>query len=115
MKKLQIMMVPSLNSTRESMGFDDNEEVDSYAVLFQQGYDTDAIFVEDNEEFTIEEGYTGQVLIIETDDEGNEAEIEECYLIYDMYDLENKEEFLIDEDLEAGTYTFLAEHNVILG
>lgn len=114
MKTLRVMMVPTYDSTRESMGIEDFEDGGNDAILFQQGYDSESFDIEDEEDFTINEGYTGQAVIVETDEDGNEEEIEECFLIYELENLKDKHDFLLEADLEEGTYTFLAEHNAIL-
>ena len=125
MKKLQIMIMPSFNTTRESMGIEEYEDYNPDSVLFQQGYDADVIEVEDNEVFKIEDGYIGRILDDEIDDELDEeldedidkdieTEETELYLISDLEDLEEKYEYLLEGDLEEGRYKFLAKHNAIL-
>ncbi|MEI7676668.1 MAG: hypothetical protein WCJ03_07810 [Bacteroidales bacterium] len=117
MKKLTVLIMPTFDTTRESAGYDEDEDYDSDAILFQQGYDTEAIEVEDEESFQIPEGFTGR--IADEDDEDDDEEADEnkdskLYLIYDLKNLEVKHEYLLEGDLEEGYYTFLAQHNAIL-
>ena len=123
MKTLQIMIMPSFDTTREAMGIEEYEDYDSDSVLFQQGYDAEVIKVEDDEVFEIEDGYIGRILDedyedseeddIEIDDD-SETEETELYLISDLEDLEEKYEYILEGDLEEGRYKFLAKHNAIL-
>ncbi len=125
MKTLTLMIMPNYDSARESLGYEDFEEGSSDAILFQQGYDADVIEIEDKETFKIEEGFIGR--IIENDDENddeseeiedadNDSEIDdsELYLISDLEDLGQRYEYVLDGDLEEGSYKFLAKHNTIL-
>ena len=131
MKTLQIMIMPSFNTTRESMGIEEYEDYNSDRVLFQQGYDATVIEVEDNEVFEIEDGYIGRLLSNDEeeieddevqDDEDQDDEDEEfknddgdnVYLINDIEDLDDKYEFILEGDLEEGEYQFLSKHNAIL-
>ncbi|GGG51672.1 hypothetical protein [Bizionia arctica] len=66
MKPLEILIQPSFNSTRDSMGFSEDEDYNSYAVMFQQGYDMDVIEVEPGEKFKIKKNTNGQIDCTET-------------------------------------------------
>lgn len=122
MKTLQIMIMPSFDTTREAMGIEEYEDYDSDSVLFQQGYDAEVIKVEDDEVFEIEVGYIGRILDEEEDSEEDDIEIDddseteetELYLISDLKDLDEKYEYVLDGDLDEGTYKFLAKYNAIL-
>lgn len=61
MKKLNIMITPSYESTRDAMGFSEEEDYNSDAVLFQQGYDTDVLIVEPDDKFRIEKDFKGEI------------------------------------------------------
>ena len=66
MKTLEIFIKASLDSTRDSMGYSEDDDYDSDAVLYQQGYNMDVMEVEPDETFSIEEDYEGQVNCDET-------------------------------------------------
>ena len=66
MKTLEILITPSYESTRDSMDFSEYHDYDGDAVLFQQGYDMDAMEVEPGGDFEIEEDFQGQVNCEET-------------------------------------------------
>lgn len=66
MKTLKILITPSFESTRDSMGFSEDEDYNSDAVLFQQGYDMDVLEVESGEKFKINKKFKGQVNCEET-------------------------------------------------
>lgn len=130
MKTLRLLILPTFGSTRESMGIEDFEDIDSESILFQQGYDADVIEVEDNGIFRIEVGFIGSILEEELEvylEENDDVEfkIDDAfeidddidkiyYLINDLEDLEEKYKFILEEDLEAGSYKFLSEHHAIL-
>ena len=59
---MKILLMPDYDSTREDMGFDESDDYDNDAILFQQGFDSDIIEVEDGETFTIPEDYLGQIV-----------------------------------------------------
>jgi hypothetical protein len=66
MKILNILITPNYESTRDAMGFSEEEDYNSDAVLFQQGYDMDILKLEPGEKFKISEDYKGQVDCEET-------------------------------------------------
>ncbi|MCL7765062.1 hypothetical protein MPF19_16685 [Polaribacter sp. Z014] len=66
MKILNILITPSYESTRDAMGFSEEEDYNSDAVLFQQGYNMDILKLEPGEEFTISDDFKGQVDCEET-------------------------------------------------
>jgi hypothetical protein len=55
MKPLEILITPSYESTRDSMGFSEDDDYDGDAVLYQQGYAMDTMAVEAGDDFEIEE------------------------------------------------------------
>lgn len=61
MKTLEILIKPSFESTRNSMGYSEEEDYNSDAVLFQQGYNIDIIKVEADDNFQIEGNYEGHI------------------------------------------------------
>lgn len=61
MQNLEIIIKPTFDSTRDSMDYSEDDDFDSNAVLFQQGYDMDFMDVEPGDSFTINEGYTGEI------------------------------------------------------
>jgi len=66
MKTLEILIKPSIDSTRNSMGISENEDYNSDAVLFQQGYDMDIMQVEPDDSFKISGDYEGEINCSET-------------------------------------------------
>lgn len=48
-----ILLMPKFNSTRKEMGFEENEDYDSDAVRWQQGYNIQQMTIEPGEKFTI--------------------------------------------------------------
>ena len=90
---MEILIQPTVDNLREDLGYDDYEDVDEEALLFQQGFDGTPIEVEDGEKFEIPEGYIGSII---DDDKVYylKTEIEEG--VWDT------EEFY--GDLEAGSY-----------
>ena len=90
---MEILIQPTIDNLREDLGYDDYEDVDEEALLFQQGYDGFPIDVEDGEDFEIPEGYIGSII-----DDGNTYYIETEI----MPGLIEKEEFF--GELEAGLY-----------
>ena len=61
MKSIQILLKPSFEKTRSELGFDENEDYNNDAVLFQQGYNIEILEISPGEEFNIglnhENGY----------------------------------------------------------
>lgn len=97
---MEILIQPTFNNLREDLGYDDYEDVDEEALLFQQGFDGTPIAVEDGEKFEIPKGYIGSII----DDEEVyylKTEIEEG--VWDSEELYG--------DLEAGSY--ILNDNVI--
>ncbi|MFA5297581.1 MAG: hypothetical protein WC389_05160 [Lutibacter sp.] len=66
MNTLEVLIMPNYESTRDSMGFSEDEDYNSDAVLFQQGYDMDVIQVEPGEDFKIGKKFKGQINCEET-------------------------------------------------
>ena len=50
---MRLILMPSFADTAQSMGFEDLDDVDQDAVLFQQGCETEIIEVEPGDEFDI--------------------------------------------------------------
>lgn len=94
MQNLEIIIKPTFDSTRDSMDYSEDDDFDSDAVLFQQGYDMDFMDVEPGDSFTINEGYTG--------------EIDSSEVNYKLISPKDKfNEFLDDEEDERGPGTLL--------
>ena len=90
---MEILIQPTIDNLREELGYDDYDDVDEDALLFQQGYEGDIITVEDGEKFEIPEGYIGSII---NDDNVYymKHQIAEGYWEkYEFYD-----------DLDAGSY-----------
>lgn len=108
-KTLEIMIMPDFDSTRESLGYDENDDYNSAAVFYQQGYDTDFIHVEDGEIFKISEGFIGRlnseepVYLIQEDDD----------IKYEDDDLQYQEHLRIKDDLIEGHYKYSEVNNII--
>ena len=66
MKTLEILIKPSFDSTRKSMGISKHEDYDSDAVLFQQGYNMFPLNIEPGEKFKIKKNFTGHIDCEET-------------------------------------------------
>lgn len=90
---MEILIQPTIDNLREDLGYDEYDDVEEEALLFQQGYDGDLITVDDGETFEIPEGYIGNII-----EDGNTYYIETEI----MPGLIEKEEFC--GDLEAGLY-----------
>lgn len=97
---MEILLQPTVDNLREDLGYDDYEDVDEEALLFQQGFDGTPIEVADGEKFEIPEGYIGSII---DDDKVYylKTEIEEG--VWDSEELYG--------DLEAGSY--ILNDNVI--
>ncbi len=97
---MEILIQHTIDNLRKDLGYEDCEDVNEEALLFQQGFDGYPIEVEDGEKFVIPEGYKGSII-----DDGNvyymKIEIAEG-----NWDTEE-----IYCDLEAGSY--LLNDNVI--
>ena len=59
---MEILIQPTVDNLREDLGYDEYEDVDEEALLFQQGYEGDLITVDDGETFEIPEGYIGSII-----------------------------------------------------
>ena len=90
---MEILIQPTIDNLREDLGYNDYEDVDEDALLFQQGYNGDLIIVDDGESFEIPEGYIGNII-----EDATTYYIE----IEIMPGLIDKEEFI--GELEAGLY-----------
>ena len=101
-EELQLLIMPSFDSARESLGYGEYEDYNSDAVLFQMGYDGEIINIPDDEIFKIDKGFIGR---IQSDGE--------FYLIKNKKDLKDKEDYLIENDLTEGRYKFSSVDNVI--
>ena len=49
---MKLFIKPTFDNIREDLGYDEFEDVDEDAIMFQQGYDGDIMEVEDGESFT---------------------------------------------------------------
>lgn len=96
---MQLFIKPTFDNVREDLGYDEFEDIDEDAIMFQQGYDGDVMEVEDGESFEISEGYLANIM-----DE------EPYYMLCEIFEGEwDKEE--IYDDLEPGRYSL--DGNVI--
>ena len=59
---MKILIQPTIDNLREDLGYDDYEDVDEDALLFQQGFDGYPMKVEDGDTFEIPEGYIGGII-----------------------------------------------------
>ena len=101
-KDLQLFIMPSFDSTRESLGYDMFDDYDADAILFQQGYDGSQFDVADNEIFEVPRRFIGRI------------NCEGDYYLIDYKDsLKRKENFRIEDDLRPGRYKFMAKDRVI--
>jgi len=90
---MEILIQPNLDLVREDLGYDEYEDVDEEALLFQQGFEGYPMEVEDGETFEIPEGYVGSLI----DDDLT------YYVKREIFDgTWEKEEFY--GELEAGCY-----------
>jgi hypothetical protein len=89
---MELLIQPTLDSVREDMGYEEWEDVDD-VLLFQQGYDSVCMEVEDGDSFVIPEGFIGRIA-----DEGMSY-----YMNIEVADGVWEKEELFGE-LEAGNY-----------
>ena len=83
----------ALDNIREDLGYDEFEDVDEDAIMFQQGYDGDIMEVEDGESFEIPKGYVASII-----------EDEPYYMLFEYFEGNwDKEE--IYDDIDAGWYS----------
>ena len=61
MKDLEILIKPTLDSTRDSMDISEDDDYDGDDVLRQQGNDMDGMLVSPGDDFSIDNGYSGQI------------------------------------------------------
>lgn len=101
-KKLQLFLMPSFEAVRESMGFDEFDEDNTEAILFQQGYNGSIIDILDGQIFKIKEGFIGRI-----NSKGN------YYLLSDEEDLEDKKDYQIENEILCGKYRFSAKERVL--
>src|ERR1035437_6184222 len=101
-KELQLLIIPSFDSVRESLGYEEHDDYNSDTVLFQMGYDGEMISIPDDEIFKIEKGFIGR---IQSDGQ--------YYLIKNKKDIKNKVDYMIENDLSEGNYKFSAEGHII--
>ena len=57
---MKLFIKPTFDNIREDLGYDEFEDVDEDAIMFQQGYDGDIMEVEDGESFEIPKGYVAR-------------------------------------------------------
>ncbi|WP_460893424.1 hypothetical protein [Rufibacter soli] len=84
MDSLTILLMPNFNQTRKSMGYGEDEDYDSDAVGFQQGYDMHMMEIEPGEQFSIGKKWQsatlqcdGRLIKVKTKNEWGDDEIEE--------------------------------------
>lgn len=59
---MKLFIKPTFDNIREDLGYDEFEDVDEDAIMFQQGYDGDIMEVEDGESFEIPKGYVASII-----------------------------------------------------
>lgn len=101
-EELQIFIMPSFDSARESLGYEEYDDYNVDAVLYQQGYDGAHINIEDEEIFEIPKDYVGR---INSD--------ERYYLLSSEEELDEKEFYLLEDDLSKGRYKLSLKDHVI--
>lgn len=89
---MKLFIKPTFDNVREDLGYDEFEDVDEDAILFQQGIDGDFVDVEDGESFEIPEGHLADI-----EDE------EPYYMLIETFDGSWDKEEIYDE-LEPGRY-----------
>jgi len=105
---IDLMLKPSFNTVRDSMGFGPNDDYSSDSVLYEQGFNSEIIEVEDGDIIEVREGYTG---VICSDDDYYYA------LFKDDVDFHKDEDEISEDDinvlsedtiieLEEGRYKF---------
>jgi len=99
---LQIFIMPSFDSARESLGYKEYDDYNLDDVLHQQGYDGDYVDIEDDEIFEIPEDYIGRI-----------NSEEEYYLLTSEEDLDEKEFNVLENDLPEGRYKLSLKEHVI--
>ena len=96
---MEILVKQTIESLREDLGYEEWEDVDTYALLTRQGYEGYVIEVEDGETFEIPEETVGQI-------------IDEDIYYMNIEIFENVfEKEIVEGDLEAGSYQL--EGNII--
>jgi hypothetical protein len=84
MKPVTILLTPSYSKTARNMGYEEGEDINSYGVLFQQGYDIEELEVQPGEEFSIDENWENGTLncdgkvyrLLEKQDFGGNTKVE---------------------------------------
>ena len=90
---MKLFIKPTFDNIREDLGYDEFEDVDEDAIMFQQGYDGDIMEVEDGESFEIPKGYVASII-----------EDEPYYMLFEYFEGNwDKEE--IYDDIDAGWYS----------
>ena len=90
---MKLFIKPTFDNIREDLGYDEFEDVDEDAIMFQQGYDGDIMEVEDGESFEIPKGYVASII-----------EDEPYYMLFEYFEGNwDKEE--IYDDIGAGWYS----------
>ncbi len=58
---MDLLLQPTLENLREDLGYEEWEDENEDALLFQQGYDSECVEVEDGDSFEIPEGFIGRI------------------------------------------------------
>ena len=98
MKSIQILLKPSFEKTRSELGFDENEDYNNDAVLFQQGYNIEILEVSPGEKFKIGKNYESGHL-------ENSEDIYKLILKNDM-DFEDEKEYWEEKNRESESIIF---------
>lgn len=90
---MELYLMPTLESSQETLDYDFIDEENIDALLFQQGYDMDCVEVEDGDTFEVPKGMIGRV----SSEDGT------YYIQVETMDGDFENE-PIREDLDAGKY-----------
>lgn len=101
-KGLTILIMPSFDTVREALGYEEYDDFNTDSILYRQGYDGELINVEDEENFEISEGFVGRI-----------NSNEDYYLLSKENKLRDKQDYLIENDLSEGRYRLSVKDHVI--
>lgn len=92
-KGMQVLIKQTISSLRKDLGYDEWDEVNEHALLFQQGFLGDVMEIEDGETFEIPEDAEGEIL----DDDAT------YYMNVEIFE-DVFEKIKIEGDLKPGIY-----------
>jgi hypothetical protein len=109
---MNLLITPTYQTSKADLDYESSEEESNNAVLFNQGFSSQELTVEDGEKFEIEEGYTASFIEEEDDDTeyywGNPEDVDSM----------ESDPYGPIEELEAGKYKlegnniFISEEDV---